>query len=270
MLFEGLLTIRVGNLILFLASNLAKEKNINQDEAYESLMELAPSEIQRRLREVMEQYKHMDSMVFKLETMRAIHGSDELTWDQNLGLEELTTPNGGWNEWRKYQGAINRIPDDFYVHLWRLFQYTNGLIIGDKLERRNRLDSHIILSEMTAGEKAFALRIEHLLNKINSAEYRYLCLEALIAISHFTEQNPTLKINDYIIIDVLIGHAVRLAYLDNNPEKKEEYNDHKVAAWTLFYESHPVSTAEYMVKSLQYLLDYENGHSQENMQTMEV
>jgi phosphorylase kinase alpha/beta subunit len=38
-------------------------------------------------------------------------------------------------------------------------KHCKGLIIGDKLERRNRLDSQLILSEMTPGEKNFALRV---------------------------------------------------------------------------------------------------------------
>ena len=151
---------------------------------------------------------------------------------------------------------MNRVPVDFYARVWRLFEHTRGLIIGEKLERRNRLDSRLILSDMTPGEKDFALRIEHLLNKIPSPEYRHLNLEALTALSSFAEQNPTLQIEDYLVLDVLIGHAVRLAYLDQHPGREATYSEHTAAAWRQFYDLPPVTTSEYMIKALHYLLDY--------------
>ena len=87
-----------------------------------------------------------------------------------------------------------------------------GLIIGDKLERRNRLDS-ILVSEMTAIEKNFALRVEHLLNKIEAPEYRQANVEALMELAAIAKNNPDLQIREYIVLDVLIGHAVRLNWL---------------------------------------------------------
>ena len=45
-------------------------------------------------------------------------------------------------------------------------------MIGDKLERRNRMESAPLLAEMTPGETNFARNVEHLLAKIDAPEYR--------------------------------------------------------------------------------------------------
>jgi phosphorylase kinase alpha/beta subunit len=102
------------------------------------------------------------------------------------------------------------VPKNFYPDIWQLLQHCKGLVIGDKLERRNRLESELILSEMTPGEKNFAMRIDHLLNKIQAPQYRQLTIEALMAMVALVKRNPDLKIEDYIVLDVVTGHAVRL------------------------------------------------------------
>jgi phosphorylase kinase alpha/beta subunit len=144
-----------------------------------------------------------------------------------------------------------------------LLEHCKGLTVGDKLEKRNRLDSIILLSEMTPGEKNFALRIEHLLNKIPAPEYRQLNREALIALAALSELNPSLNIEEYIVLDVLIGHAVRLAWLDGESPKATQldftafepanYDRYKSHAWDSFYESSPHICANYIAKSLQFL-----------------
>ena len=48
-------------------------------------------------------------------------------------------------------GALQKVPRDFYPGIWSLLQHCRGLVIGDKLERRNRLNSRIVL-EKTSGE----------------------------------------------------------------------------------------------------------------------
>ena len=49
-LFDGLLTLRVGYLILLLTTEIVSEFGMTQDEAYNKLMQLSPFEIQTRLR----------------------------------------------------------------------------------------------------------------------------------------------------------------------------------------------------------------------------
>jgi len=49
-----------------------------------------------------------------------------------------------------------------------------------------------------------------ILNKIEAPEYRQVNIETLINWQQQTA-TPNLQIEEYIVLDVLIGHAVRLA-----------------------------------------------------------
>lgn len=169
--------------------------------------------------------------------------------------EDSESPVGSWWHKRQRDGAINRVPADFYPRVWQVLQHCKGVIIGDKLERRNRLDSHLILAEMTPGEQNFALRVEHLLNKIPAPEYRHANMEALMELAAIAERNPALQIEDYIVLDVLIGHAVRLAWLDKFPERSDRYSESKAAAWRSFYDSSPYDCASAIARALQFLTE---------------
>ncbi len=264
-LVKGLLTLRVGYLILLLTSELAIELDLTQDEAYERLMKLSPFEIQTRLHQVLTDYQGLGKTVFQQESLHLNRSSNQIEWQVDQLDEPLKAPIIDWRYQRRKDGAINRVDRDFYPSVWRLLQHCKGLTIGDKLEKRNRLDSEIILSEMTPGEKNFALRIEHLLNKIVAPEYRQLNIETLMVLAALSEKNPDLKVEEYIVIDVLIGHAVRLAWLDVEFPKTTtipldrsafdpaNYDLYKSAAWSAFYQSSPSICANYIVKSLQFL-----------------
>lgn len=255
-LFADLLTVRVSYLIVLLTSALAHDLQLTQDEAYERLMHLEPSEIQHRVERVLDQYQSMGFILEKLESLHAPQGGEQLTWSPDAELEEIEMPEQGWHAWRQHRGILNRVPTDFYTNTWRLFQHTRGLVIGDKFERRNRLESRTILSDMTPGETAFALRIEHLLNKIPAPEYRQVNIEAITVLSNLTEQNPTLQVEDYIVFDVLIGHAVRLAYLHRHPEREENYSEYKSDAWLSFYALSPAASSNYLARAFRYLIDF--------------
>ncbi|MCY7368761.1 MAG: glycoside hydrolase family 15 protein [Chamaesiphon sp.] len=264
-LVKGLLTLRVGYLIVLLTSELVMELGITQDEAYEKLMELSPFEIQMRLHQVLSDYQNLGNTVFQQESLHLNQSQQQIEWIVNQSTERVDTPSIDWRYQRRKDGAINRVDRDFYPSIWRLLEHCKGLTVGDKLEKRNRLDSEIILSEMTAGEKNFALRIEHLLNKIVAPEYRQLNIEALMALAALSDRNPDLKIEEYIVLDVLIGHAVRLAWLDpHSPHASTSeldasafasanYDQYKSFAWSAFYQSSPYICATYLVRSLQFL-----------------
>ncbi len=267
-LVKGLLTLRVGYLIILLTSELAIELGITQDAAYEKLMELSPFEIQTRLHQVLTDYQGVGKTVFQQESLHLNQSQNQIAWVVNTiepSAQNLTKTPIDWRYQRRKDGAINRVDRDFYPSVWRLLEHCQGITIGDKLEKRNRLDSEIILSEMTPGEKNFALRIEHLLNKIVAPEYRQLNIEALMALAALSERNPDLDIEEYIVLDVLIGHAVRLAWLDVDLPKHTatqldraafiptNYERYKSFAWSAFYQSSPQICANYIVKSLQFL-----------------
>jgi phosphorylase kinase alpha/beta subunit len=253
-LFAELLTIRVSHLILLLASEISREHTISPDEGYEMLMHLAPSQIQRLLETVLARYHEIQGLPQELEQLHAPATLRPLEWTEDLGLEKLNAPERGWLAWRQHHGVIDRRPINFYANTYRLFRHAQGLVIGDKLERRNRMDSQVVLSDMTAGEKSFALWLEHLLNRVHSPEYRQLNIEALNVLSSFFAQNPSLKLEDTLSLEAILGHAVRLAYVTAHPEREAAYNDYKAAAWEEYYALSPAETSKMLVKALQQLL----------------
>lgn len=253
-LFAELLTIRVSHLILLLASELSREHAIAPDQGYEKLMHLAPSQIQRMLETVITRYHEIQGLPQEQEQLHAAATSSPLGWTPDLGLEKLKAPEGNWLAWRQHHGIIDRRPADFYANTYRLFRHTQGLVIGDKLERRNRMESQVVLSDMTAGETAFALWLEHLLNRVHSPEYRQLNIEALNVLSSFFAQNPSLRVEDTLSLEALLGHAVRLAYVTAHPEREANYNDFKAAAWDEYYAMAPAKTSRTVIEALQQLM----------------
>lgn len=254
-LFDGLLTLRVSYLILLLTSELAQEKKLTQDEAYEALMALSPFEVKTRLRQVLEGYASMNQLLKKQESLHLNQKSADIDWVIFPEETPQTPPQGGWLRHRELEGAAGRVPEDFYPQVWLLMKHCKGLVIGDKLERRNRIDSATILSEMTPGEKNFALQVEHLLNKIVAPAYRQVNIEALMELAAIAQRNPQLQVEEYLVLDIIIGHAVRLAWLERYPERESCYDNDKSMAWRSFYETSPHVCASYIAKAFQFLTE---------------
>ncbi|MEG3902517.1 glycoside hydrolase family 15 protein [Microcoleus sp. B4-C5] len=255
-LFKGLLTLRVSYFILLLTSEFARELGVTQNEAYEHLMQLSPFEIKNRLRQVLTEYEEMNQILKQQESLRVKQPEKDIEWVVAPVSEEATMPGGGWRRKRQMEGTVNRVPKDFYPSVWGLLRHCKGLIIGDKLERRNRLDSHIILSEMTPGEKNFALQIEHLLNKIVAPEYRQVNIEALMELAAIAQRNPELQVEEYIVLDVLVGHAVRLNWQGKHPERADKYDEDKAAAWQAFYNTSPYVCASHVLDAFRFLTHF--------------
>jgi phosphorylase kinase alpha/beta subunit len=257
-LFQGLLTLRVGYLILLITSELAQELAVTQDEAYEQLMELSPFEVKMRLHQVLTGYSNISKLLRQQESLHVKQKESDIAWVvlPQTATAETAVPPGGWRRFRQAEGALNRVPKEFFQQVWLLMKHCKGIVIGDKLERRNRLDSEIMLSEMTAGEKNFALRIEHLLNKIEAPEYRQVNVEALMELGTIVANNPSLQIEEYIVLDVLIGHAVRLAWLEHHPERGARYDEDKASAWGFFYNNSPQESPKYILKAFRFLTEF--------------
>ncbi|MEM9452053.1 MAG: glycoside hydrolase family 15 protein [Cyanobacteria bacterium P01_E01_bin.6] len=252
-LFNDLLTLRVGYLILLITGEIADEQRLSPDEAYEFLMQLSPFDIKSLLKQVLQGYAGLNKTLFKKESL--IAKKRNIQW---VVLPEDTStepPPGGWWKQRQRDGSLNFVPSDFHECVWTVLQHCRGIVIGDKLERRNRLNSRLLLSEMTPGEQNFALHIEHLLNKIQAPEYRQVNIEALVELAAIAKQNPDLIYEGNIVLDVLVGHAVRLAWLERYPEQADTYDNHKADAWAAFYGTSPHECATHIAKSLRFLTE---------------
>jgi phosphorylase kinase alpha/beta subunit len=203
---------------------------------------------------VLERYSELESLPQQLEQLSSKGDAGRLSWSEDLGLSNLKEPQEGWLSWRQHRGIIDRRPKDFYKRTWQIFRHVPCLVIGDKLDRKNRIESGPVISDMTPGEKSFALLIEHLLNRVIAPEYRQLTIETLSALSSFFEQNGALMVTDALYADAIIGHAVRLFYLQKHPERAPFYLEDKVVAWTQFYAATPLETSHALVEALRHLL----------------
>lgn len=254
-LFSGLFTLRTGHLILLLTTELAEELDLRQEEAYEELMCSSPSRVQSLLRLVLEGHGTVSDLLQQQESLTAEKGCLTNLGPAGADIAEEAPPPGGWLNQRVKLGTLNRLPKTFFPDVWKLLHHCQGIVIGEKFERRNRLESAYVLSEMTPGEQTFALQLEHLLSKIEFPEYRQLNVEAIEKLAEIAALNPTLRIEGFITLDVLIGHAVRLAYLESCPDRAHRYDEDKPAAWRAFYESSPRACAHSYAMALQYLVE---------------
>ena len=254
-LLSGSLTLQLGQLLLLLTGELAAESNLSPSDAFEALCAEPPHRIRRRLRAVLADVEHARAA---LQRKEQLHLRGRVRWEVPDPLQELPRA-GGWLQHRMRLGALGRVPRDFYPGIWDLLHHCRGIVIGDKLERRNRLESAPLLSEKTPGERNFASLVEHLLGKIEAPEYRQLCSETLLTLMAFVAANPEVRFEDDLALDVVIGHAVRVGWQELHPQVAEaEYALHKSEAWDLFYRSSPAECRRWQLKALQQLSDSES------------
>ena len=249
-LLTGSFTLQLGQLLLLLTGELASEEDLSPIDAFEVLCGLPPHAIYRRLRAVLADTSHAREALKRKEQL---HLRGRVRWEVAAPLEEL--PRGNcWLQHRQRLGALRRVPQDFYAGLWDLLHHCQGLVIGDKLERRNRLESALLLSANTPGERNFATVVEHLLSKIEAPEYRQLCVETLISLMAFVAANPDVQVADDVALDVVIGHAVRVGWQQEHPEvPAEDYPEHKAEAWDRFCRASPASCRRWQILALQEL-----------------
>ncbi|MFP4294906.1 MAG: glycoside hydrolase family 15 protein [Halothiobacillaceae bacterium] len=254
-LFHNIITLRVGPLLQTLIAMMARERRCGPSEAFDLLIDQPPHEISERLqvalstgseegRRVAVEALHLAERPAMLDTVRFSAGNDpQLDTDQTRD----------WLAWRTREGAVGRLSDSFYASVWSLLRHCPALVIGDRYNRKNVLESQLYLAQSTAGEMNFALEVEHRLNRIVAPEYRQLVIECLGALFRLFETNPELKFEDPLILDVIIGHAVRLAWFDRqgNPAA---YNEQRDLAWAAFYQLPPHAAAQCFVDAIEYLL----------------
>jgi phosphorylase kinase alpha/beta subunit len=96
--------------------------------------------------------------------------------------------------------------------------------------------------------------VEQLLGKIEAPEYRQLCTEALLTLIAFVGENPLVKFDDDLALDVVIGHAVRVGWQERHPSvPAAEYGLHKAEAWEAFYRASPAVCRRWQLLALRQL-----------------
>ncbi|MDB5819233.1 MAG: glycosyl hydrolase family 15 [Rhizobacter sp.] len=262
--FQDLLTLRAWQLLLLIVGQYAWDKKLQQAEAYQKVQDLSPSAIFRRLQAVVVEPDDSIERLASLETLHrdlqavAIDVALPVTLNRPIVSSPLPAnlPAGhaGWLSWRERSGVLTRLPKRFYERVWRVLARCKGLVVGDRLDVRSRLDSALTRADTTASETNFALTVERMLAHIQAPEYRQLCIEALYALADIFAANPDLNVADDLVLDVLIGHAVRLAWFDAQAGEDVGYDSQRAQAWTAFYGMSPPAIGKALDASFEHLL----------------
>ena len=121
---------------------------------------------------------------------------------------------GTWLRRRQLDGALNRMPQNFYSQVWQVLDRCHGIQVG----------AHLIPSsvtrEMTPYELKFALLVENTLNNLPEPEMRQIAVEALSMLSLLT----TVDIQQFewlVDVDRIIRRAEELFLADQLEENGE-------------------------------------------------
>lgn len=268
-LFKGTLTLRPWYLLLLITGRLALEHAISQAEAFDHLLDCSPQALLARLREVIAREQEMGRDLVRLQSLQ-VHdtgdGETALVAVDFSASHDPVLPDDvpGWLAWRELSGVLTRVPGDFHERIWGLLRQVPGLVIGDQLDARNRLDSTLARADSTPGERGFALQVEDLLEKIQAPEYRQLTIEALLALSDIFRANAQLRLGSWLVMDVLIGIAVRLGWQERRVgHVAADYNEHRAQAWAEFYANPPHRVANLVMAAVRYLVDQARAEAAE-------
>ncbi|MCJ8315438.1 MAG: hypothetical protein HRU38_26375, partial [Saccharospirillaceae bacterium] len=252
--FKGLITLRPSQLVQLITGNLADEKGIKQDEAFEIILNQSPSALLESIKQVIKSYQTQPVASFTSEFIRST-GEFKSVQDVNSEhlLKKLPSHLDTWHQWRKQVGVMPKLNESLFEGLWLLLNRSHGVVIGDRYNMNNRLETNKLISNMTYGEQQFSLLVEYVYNQIEFDDYRQLNIEAIWALITFAKQNPELQINDYFVIEVIISHAVRLAWLSCDHEESR-YGEEEHLAWDNYYNLPPKAAFEGMSRAIEYLM----------------
>ncbi|KAI8079740.1 glycosyl hydrolases family 15-domain-containing protein [Halteromyces radiatus] len=181
------------------------------------------------------------------------------------------TSNGRWLRRRMNDGALNRVPTDFFPQTWTVLDKCHGLVIGDHCLPRDPT-----VFDKTPGEFNFALAVESFLGWFADPAQRQIAVE-ILSLTHkvITEQQLVENgkmMQGNVDIPAIIEDAqatfwstwveknkdqLKHLYINKNSNKYFDYTDHKELARHLFYDlplDGQESTCTYLTKSLDHLL----------------
>ena len=252
-LFDNIITIRAWYIIQLLVGQISREENLAIGDAYERLLCLAPHEIYERIRQILQSYSTQTKQLLHQENMRVsgVPTLDAIKIDRSF-TNSLDV--ACWANWRYDIGMIGAHSSSFYKDTWHLLQQCKGLVIGEKYSIHSRIGSELTL-DATAGERNFELRVDALLQGINAPDYRQLNIEAIQSMARLFRQSPQLHLQSDLILDVLIGHAVRIAW--SKEMGYENYDEQKERAWIFIYKLSPQEVDKAFVEAFIHLLQLE-------------
>lgn len=201
-----------------MATELSRTLICTGEEASEHLLNLSPFEMKNLLHHIMSGKEFAISSVgrgnFSVISCKSGRVSKKsqigglLNVDQTDGTEMEPDRQGQWLRRRRLDGALNRVPRDFYPRVWHVLERCQGLVIEGKILPQN------LTQEMTSGELKFALAVETVLNTIPQPEYRQLVVEALMVLTLVTEYNVVASLGGLIAVEHLV-HKANAIFLED-------------------------------------------------------
>ena len=257
-LFADMHTVRVGHILQLIIAKQQRESSApSLAAAFQELLSLPPHQLLAKVVGTLRDFNLSEDQLDRSEVLDYEGNYRELSaarfgnsYDPSDRKEDES-----WAQWREQKGCAGRENSAFYQQVWDILPCCNGLHIGEKLNSKNYLDSEITLSQMTVGEQSFKLHINHLLNKIQSPVYRQLTVETLRAIA-IIFRDSSVHIDDTLITDVIIAHAVRINAQANNPAMPEEDENFETESWIQFYALPPHQVANAILDALIHLLNH--------------
>ncbi|KAG7166248.1 phosphorylase b kinase regulatory subunit alpha-like 1, partial [Homarus americanus] len=200
-LFHEMLRLRVGLIIQVMASELARTIKCAADVASDHLLNLSPFEMKNLLHHIMSGKEFnigsarsgtffISSRSSKLSKKSAIGSFLGSSMTEGKSDDSEGDRYGQWLRRRRLDGALNRVPRNFYPRIWK------------------------VLEKMTAGELKFALEVETVLNTIPQPEYRQLVVEALMVLSLVQEYHKTDSLGDIVSAQDIVHVANNIFLTD--------------------------------------------------------
>ncbi|GIY61544.1 hypothetical protein CDAR_3123 [Caerostris darwini] len=139
---------------------------------------------------------------------------------------------------RQIEGALCRVPKNFYDRVWDIMTRTSEGIIVEGYH----LPQQPTLTEMTVYDLKFATEVEMFLSRVALPEYRQILVELIMVVYLILERNPELSFNATIDMNKLVEEAFIMYQKDNG-------GDHE-GDMTLFFDSPTTITASYLARAI--------------------
>lgn len=253
--FSDSLTLRTGQFAQIIMSQLSNNLDGEAAESFDLICNLSPSELMQHIKRVVEHFENSSANQFANEALLLTKGAHHLNKTSYSGKKYQLGDTSDWYMWRDLHGLLPRLNDEFYQGLWQLLEKSHGIIVGNRFDSRTRMASEIVLNMVTSGESQFAHLFEVMISRIDSPSYRQMTVEAIQALIEYVQVNPEIKFQNYLIIEVILGHAVRLNWLEKETSDPGLYNQNKGKAWHHFYLETPERVAEMIQQSVNFLIE---------------
>ncbi|KFM76788.1 Phosphorylase b kinase regulatory subunit beta, partial [Stegodyphus mimosarum] len=139
---------------------------------------------------------------------------------------------------RQIEGALCRVPKNFYDRVWDIMtRTTEGIIVEGY-----HLPQQPTLTEMTVYDLKFATEVEMFLSRVALPEYRQILVELIMVVYLILERNPELSFNTTIDMNKLVEEAFIMFQKDNAYDREKDM--------TMFFDSPTTITASYLARAV--------------------